>query len=128
NVRCQARQRHALELHGAARTRLHTHDRLQRAGFANAVAAHQRHRLALGDRHRDALDDVAGAVEGVHVFDLQHHVGRVPRKNTRLTSAESNTSSALPSAIFLPSANAVTRVATERTTCTSCSAMTTVAV
>src|ERR1051326_9051540 len=128
HVRGHARDRRALERHRAACASFHAHERLQRARLAHPVAANQRDCFALVDIERDALSDGAGAVKRVQILDVQHHASRRPRRNTRLTSAESKTSSALPSASFLPSAKAVTRLATVRTTWTSCSAMTTVAV
>ena len=68
----------ALEQNGSLRRHL-AHDRLDRRGTADAVAAEQAHNLAGIDMHIDALQDVALAVEGVQILDFQHHAASSPR-------------------------------------------------
>jgi hypothetical protein len=46
-----------------------THDRLQRRALADAVAPEQAHDLAALHVERDAVQDMALAVIGVHVLD-----------------------------------------------------------
>ena len=74
----QPRDRAALEADLADR-RHQSHDRLAGGRAADAVAAEQAHDLALVDREVDALQDVALAVEGMQVADLEHHAATVPR-------------------------------------------------
>ena len=45
------------------------HDGLERRALADAVAPEQAHHLAAADVERDAVQDVALAVIGVHVLD-----------------------------------------------------------
>ena len=45
------------------------HDGLERGALADAVAAEQADHLAAADVQRDAVQDVALAVVGVHVLD-----------------------------------------------------------
>ena len=47
-------------------------DGFQQRGLADAVAAEHPHHLAVAHRQIDALDDVACAVMGVEVSDLEH--------------------------------------------------------
>ena len=55
-----------------------SHDGEDRRGLAGAVAAEQADDLALPYRQRDAMQDVAVAVIGVDVLDLEHQC-TVPR-------------------------------------------------
>jgi hypothetical protein len=52
------------------------HDRLDRGRAAGAVAPEQAHDLALAHVHVDAVQDVALAVVGVQVGQLQHDLLR----------------------------------------------------
>ena len=74
----QARDVAALELDRALRRHL-AHDCLDRGGAADAVAAQQADDLARLDMHVDALQDVALAVIGVQIGDLEHHAASSPR-------------------------------------------------
>ena len=56
-----------------------THDRLHGGGAADAVAAEQADHFAGIDMHIDALQDVALAVIGVKILDLQHQAASSPR-------------------------------------------------
>jgi hypothetical protein len=53
-------------------------DAAQGGGFAGAVAAQERNRLAVAHAERNALQDVALAVEGVNAFQLEHQAS-LPR-------------------------------------------------
>ena len=74
----QACDRAALESDLADR-RHQSHDGLAGGRAADAVAAEQADDLALIDPEVDALQDVALAVEGVEIADLEHHAATVPR-------------------------------------------------
>ncbi len=74
----QARDVAALEPDRALRRHL-AHDRLDRGGAADAVAPEQADDLAGVDMHVDALQDVALAVIGVQIGDLEHHAASSPR-------------------------------------------------
>ena len=74
----QACDRAALEADLADR-RHQPHDGLAGGRAADAVAAEQADDLALIDPEVDALQDVALAVEGVEIADLEHHAATVPR-------------------------------------------------
>ncbi len=52
------------------------HDRLERGGLADAVAAEQSHYLARLDLEGDTVQDVRLSVEGVNVVQAQHQVLR----------------------------------------------------
>src|SRR5579884_921747 len=121
----QAPEFAARESDVALGSRPQAHDRLQGRGLAHAVVADEADPLATPDLEGDALDDVAAPVVGVEVAQLEHQSPL--RRNTCFTSGVSNTSFALPSAIFRPRLKAVTAVAMPRTKSTSCSAMTMVA-
>ena len=76
-VRRQAGDGVAVEQHRAV-ARLHqAHDGLERRAFADAVAAEQADHLAGADGERDAVQDVALAVIGVHVLDQDERLGAV---------------------------------------------------
>ena len=68
----------ALEADRALRRHL-AHDRLDRGGAADAVAPEQAHDLAGVDIEIDALQDVALAVIGVEIPDLEHQCASSPR-------------------------------------------------
>src|SRR6186713_951536 len=68
----------ALEADRAYRRDL-AHDRLDRGGAADTVAAEQAHDLARGDVEIDALENVALAVIGVEIPDLEHQCASSPR-------------------------------------------------
>ena len=55
------------------------HDGLAGGRAADAVAAEQADDLALIDREVDALQDVALAVKGMEIANLEHHAATVPR-------------------------------------------------
>ena len=74
----QARDIAALEQDRALR-RHFAHDGLDGGGAADAVAAEQADHLAGVDMHIDALQDVALAVIGVQIADLQHQAASSPR-------------------------------------------------
>jgi hypothetical protein len=52
-------------------------DRLQRRALADAVPAEQPDHLAAADLERDTVQDVALAVIGVDVLDLEQRVERI---------------------------------------------------
>ena len=74
----QPRDVAALELDRALR-RHFAHDRLDRRRASDTVAAQQADDFAGVDVHVDALQDVALAVVGVQVVDLEHHAASSPR-------------------------------------------------
>ena len=74
----QACDRVALESDFTYR-RHQSHDGLAGGRAADAVAAEQADDLALIDPEVDALQDVALAVEGMEIADLEHHAATVPR-------------------------------------------------
>ena len=63
---------------GALRRHL-AHDRLHGGGATDAVAAEQAHDFAGGDVEIDAVQDVALAVIGVEIPDLEHQSTSSPR-------------------------------------------------
>ena len=76
-VRRQAGDVVAVEQH-LALARLHqAHDGFERGAFADAVAAEQPDHLAGADLERDAVQDVALAVIGVHVLDQDERRGLI---------------------------------------------------
>src|SRR4029077_10799247 len=78
-----------------------THDRLAGRGTADTVAPQQRHDLALADREVNTLQDVALAVEGMQVTDLEHHAAIAPRYAS-CTARLERISVGGPDAITLP--------------------------
>ena len=74
----QPGDRTALEADLADR-RHQPHDGLAGGRAADPVAAEQADDLALVDREVDALQDVALAVKGMEIADLEHHAATVPR-------------------------------------------------
>ena len=74
----QARNIAALERIDALRRNL-AHDGLDGGGTADTVAAEQADDLAGVDAHIDALQDVALAVIGVQIPDLEHQAASSPR-------------------------------------------------
>ena len=69
----QADQLAAAELDRALALAEDAHDRLQRRGLAGAVAAEERHDLAVGDLEADAVQHVAFAVPA---FEVAHREKR----------------------------------------------------
>ena len=67
-----------LELDRAMRRHL-AHDGLDRRGTPNAIASQKTHDLAGVDVHVHALQDMALAVIGVKVLNLQHQAASSPR-------------------------------------------------
>ena len=78
SVARQARDVGALEFDRALRRHL-AHDGLDGRGAADTVAAEQADDLAGIDVHIDALQDMALAVIGVQILDLQHQAASSPR-------------------------------------------------
>ena len=77
------------------------HDRLAGSGSADTVPSQQRDDFAFADRQIDALEDVALAVEGVQVADLEHHAAIAPRYAS-CTARLERISAGGPDAITLP--------------------------
>ena len=74
-VRRQAGDGVAVEQHGAVARPNEAHDGFQRRAFADAVAAEEADHLAGTDMKRNAVQDVAFAVIGVHVLDQDQRHG-----------------------------------------------------
>ena len=64
------------EADAALTTRHQAHDRLHGGGLAGAIAAQQRHHLALAHFEIHPMQDVALAVPGVQVFYFKHGVSQ----------------------------------------------------
>src|SRR5690554_884883 len=73
-----ATERLAIELH-VADGGYETHYRLAKGGAADAVAPQQADNLARLDRHVDPAEDVALAVVGIQILNLEHQWTSVPR-------------------------------------------------
>jgi hypothetical protein len=70
-MRRHLRDRPALEQHAAPGRMNEAHDGLERRALADAVAPEQAYHLAGPDLERDTVQDVALAVVGVDVLDLE---------------------------------------------------------
>src|SRR5215471_850315 len=114
-----ARELHPVELHAARSGRGEPHDAAQGGALAGSVAAEQAHRLALAHVERHAEQDVAGAVIGVQLADVEDHSSS-PRY-TACTWRSRRTSSGLPSAMMRPWWSTVIHLAMPKTTSMSCS-------
>src|SRR6185369_1332225 len=111
--------------HDPAERRHQAHDGLARGGAPDAVAAEEAHDLALAHAQVDPLEDVALAVEGVQVVDVEHQCASVPRYascTARLARIAAGASEAMTS----PYTSTVTTSARSNTTLMSCSTMTSV--
>jgi len=78
-VRGIAGDRASLIADRAAARRGETGDAAKRGGLAGAVAAEKRHHLAVCHIQGQPMEDVADAVERVHVFHLQDQAATPPR-------------------------------------------------
>src|SRR5690606_457882 len=56
-----------------------SHDRLHRGGASHPVATEQGDNLALVDPEAHSMKDVALAIVGMQILDLEHHAASSPR-------------------------------------------------
>src|SRR6202011_1187214 len=111
------------EPHASARWH-QPHDRAHGRGLADAVPAEHGGHLGRRNRQIDAVQDVAGAVEGVHGFEAQHYSN--PPRYALCTSPFALTASGAPSAMTRPRCSTVILSARRNTTSMSCSTRITV--
>ena len=71
-LRGQPREFAVVQRDAAGTRRCHAHNRTHQRGLAHAVATEQSDNFARFQRQRDPLQEVALAVVGVNVLDLQH--------------------------------------------------------
>src|SRR5205814_10055057 len=90
----------AVEADLAGLRRAKAHDRFDGRGLAHAVAAEEAHHLRRGDVERDAEEDLARAVGGLDLAQLEHQASS-PRYAAR-TSGLARIASGSPLAIRRP--------------------------